>query len=144
MKTYVKPFSFIRKETNGSLNKEREMIPYCKAHGIGLIPWSPLHQGDLARPLTASTARKEESKGTFLEHRLSAADKTIISRVEELAKKKGWNMSDISLAWIQTKVTSPIVGVNSVGLSGLMLHIRLTNHRCRLSALRHLCFTTRC
>ena len=90
------------------------MIPYCKAHGIGLIPWSPLHQGDLAKPVEENTVRKEESKGTMFEMRLSDADKTIIGRVQELANKKGWKMSDVALAWIQKKVTSPIVGINSV------------------------------
>ena len=90
------------------------MIPYCKAHGIGLIPWSPLHQGALAKPFSESSARKEATKGTPFEMPITDVDKTIISRVEEIAKKKGWKMSEVALAWIDKKVTSPIVGVNSV------------------------------
>lgn len=42
------------------------------------------------------------------------ADIIIVSRVEELAKKKGWSMSEVSLAWIKTKVTSPVVGFSSL------------------------------
>jgi aryl-alcohol dehydrogenase-like predicted oxidoreductase len=38
----------------------------------------------------------------------------IINRVEKVAKEKGWIMSDVALAWVLGKVTSPIVGVNSV------------------------------
>ena len=91
------------------------MIPYCKSHGIGLIPWSPLHGGDLARPVKAElTERKESSKGTPFEKQFSKADETIIDRVEELAKKKGWQMSEVALAWIDAKIDSPIVGCNSV------------------------------
>ena len=90
------------------------MIPYCKAHGIGLIPWSPLHQGDLAKPISESSARRANSKGTFLDFGMSEIDKSIISRVEEIAKKKDWKMSEVALAWINAKVTSPIVGCNSV------------------------------
>ena len=92
------------------------MIPYCKAHGIGLIPWGPLQAGDLARPMTTVTARKETQKGTMFERPYSEADSMVISRVEELAAKKGWQMSEVALAWIDAKVTSPIVGCSSASL----------------------------
>jgi aryl-alcohol dehydrogenase-like predicted oxidoreductase len=41
-------------------------------------------------------------------------DETIIKRVQELADGKGWKMSHVALAWINTRVTSPIIGFNSV------------------------------
>ncbi|KAH8119664.1 Aldo/keto reductase [Phellopilus nigrolimitatus] len=78
---------------------EREMIPYCNAHGIGLIP--------------ESTARRDATKGTPQERKYSAADRAIIARVEEVAQKRRWTMSQVALAWINTKVASPIVGVSS-------------------------------
>ena len=90
------------------------MIPYCKAHGIGLIPWGPVHAGDLTRPASETSVRKEESKGTPFERKYSEADITIINRVEELAKKKDWTMTQVALAWIDKKVSSPIVGMSSV------------------------------
>ena len=90
------------------------MIPYCKAHGIGLIPWSPLHGGDLAKPIDQGSARKDSAKGTFREKKHSEADKAVIGRVEEIAKKRGWKMSEVALAWVDTKVSSPIVGCSSV------------------------------
>lgn len=40
--------------------------------------------------------------------------KEIINRVDELAKKKGWTMSQVTLAWIMKRVTSPIIGFSSV------------------------------
>lgn len=90
------------------------MIPYCNAHGIGLIPWGPLHNGELAHPPTESTTRKDTIKGTPWEMKYTESDEVTISRVEEIAKKKGWKMSEVALAWIGTKVTSPIVGCSSV------------------------------
>lgn len=90
------------------------MIPYCNAHGIGLIPWGPLQGGDLAKAIGQDSTRKESAKGTPFEQKFSDADRSIISRVEELAKKKGWKMNEVALAWIDTKVSSPIVGCSSV------------------------------
>jgi len=93
--------------------EEREMIPYCLAHGIGLIPWGPLAAGSLARPFGTDTVRESSGKGTVFEKKYSDADKTTIDRVEELAKKKGWTMGEVSLAWMMDVVASPIVGVSS-------------------------------
>jgi aryl-alcohol dehydrogenase-like predicted oxidoreductase len=78
------------------------MIPYCKAHGIALIPWRPLASGALARPRGVETARTAASGTTVFEDD-TEADRTIIARVEELATKKGCSMSQIALA-----VSSPI------------------------------------
>ena len=90
------------------------MIPYCNAHGIGLIPWGPLHAGDLARAPDATSTRKESRKGTVHERKFSDADTIIVNRVQEIAEKKGWTMGQVALAWIDKKVSSPIVGISSV------------------------------
>jgi len=94
--------------------EEREMHQYCNYNGIGIIPWAPLAAGDLARPLGTSTTRKDISKGSPFENKLKASDELIIKRVEELSQKKGCTMGQIALAWVQTKVSSPIVGCSSV------------------------------
>ncbi|KAH8832468.1 Aldo/keto reductase [Flagelloscypha sp. PMI_526] len=94
--------------------EEREMIPYCKFNGIGIVPWSPLAGGLLTRPLESSTTiRSEIIKGTPFEPKLSEASKEILSRAEELCKKKGWTMAQVALAWVNSKVDSPIVGMGS-------------------------------
>ena len=90
------------------------MIPYCKAHGIGLIPWGPLQHGTLARPADQTTPRQDSVKGTQLDRELSSSDKQIIDRVEEIARMRRWKMSEVALAWIDSKVSSPIVGISSV------------------------------
>jgi len=93
--------------------EEREMNAYCNFEGIGLIPWGPVANGHLARPLGVDSARSEGTKGTPFELKHSDADKEIINRVEELSKKKGWAMAQVALAWMNTKVTAPIVGISS-------------------------------
>ncbi|KAF8074180.1 NADP-dependent oxidoreductase domain-containing protein [Lyophyllum atratum] len=94
--------------------EEREMIAYCKFNGIGLIPWAPLADGLLARPLNTITTRSNNAKGTVFERKLAEGDKQIISRVEEIAAKKGVKMAQVAIAWVAAKVSSPIIGVNSV------------------------------
>ena len=67
--------------------------------------------GKLARPHQemGSTARSASVSP------LTEADTKIISRVEELAKKKGWKMSQVALAWSMSKgISSPIIGYSKV------------------------------
>ncbi|KAG7087292.1 hypothetical protein E1B28_013270 [Marasmius oreades] len=95
--------------------EERDMLPYCRFHGIGVIPWAPLAGGSLARPLSSDTTKRIEStKGTIFEQNFTEADKTIISRVEELAKKHNVAMSQVALSWSSSKIASPIVGTSSL------------------------------
>ncbi|KZT53424.1 Aldo/keto reductase [Calocera cornea HHB12733] len=93
--------------------EEREMNAFCNYSGVGLIPWGPVAGGHLTRPLGEDSTRSEGTKGTPFELKHTDADKEIIRRVDELAKKKGWNMAQVALAWINTKVTAPIVGISS-------------------------------
>ncbi|KZP01286.1 Aldo/keto reductase [Calocera viscosa TUFC12733] len=94
--------------------EEHEMNKYCDYTGVGLIPWGPLSGGQLARPLGETTVREDSTKGSPFEMKKSDADKEIITRVEKLAKQKGWAMGQVAQAWINTKVSSPIIGFSSV------------------------------
>ncbi|KZO99803.1 Aldo/keto reductase [Calocera viscosa TUFC12733] len=105
---------FISMQNHYSLlyrEEEREMNKYCEYTGVGLIPWGPVAAGQLARPLAA---QKETARAKGGNRQLTAAEEEIIRRVEELAKKKGWTMAQVALAWIDDKVSSPIVGFSSV------------------------------
>ncbi|KZS97180.1 Aldo/keto reductase [Sistotremastrum niveocremeum HHB9708] len=93
--------------------EEREMNAYCNYKGIGLIPWGPLSSGFLARPSAQQTARSDDTKKVY-GRELSHSEAVIVDRVEEISKKKGWPMSQVALAWINSKVASPIVGISSV------------------------------
>lgn len=97
--------------------EEREMNRFCDDTGVGLIPWAPLCRGHLARPPTefGSTKRSEGEKQTQPgSHGTVEPDLTIIKRVQEIAEKKGWPMSHVALAWINKRVSSPIIGFSSV------------------------------
>ena len=98
--------------------EEREMNKFCKETGVGLIPWAPLCRGRLARPLSlveiSPRSLQEQKMGPILASGHSDNDHVIIRRVQELAEKKGWKMSTVALVWINKRVSSPIVGFNSV------------------------------
>jgi len=92
------------------------MIPYCRDTGIGLIPWSPIARGALARPFDDRTTIREKSDRylkALIRDPESEIDKAIIGRVEELAKKKGVSMTTIATAWCLSKDVSPIIGLSS-------------------------------
>jgi aryl-alcohol dehydrogenase-like predicted oxidoreductase len=97
--------------------EEREMNRFCNDTGVGLIPWAPLCRGHLARPpgkfgsTDRSKLEKSRAPGS---HGTVEPDLTIIGRVQEIAEKRGWKMSQVALAWINKRVSSPIIGFSSV------------------------------
>ena len=96
--------------------EEREMIPYCREENIALTPYSALASGRLSRlPGENGTKRAaEDSYARFKYDATAKQDNAIISRVAELAEKRGVTMTEISLAWLMTKVTSPVVGATKL------------------------------
>ncbi|KAF5005280.1 hypothetical protein FDECE_8266 [Fusarium decemcellulare] len=94
--------------------EEREMNRFCNDTGVGLIPWAPLCRGHLARP-PAQFGTTERSKGEKdSQGDLSEVDLKIVERVVELSEKHSWPMAHVALAWINKRVTSPIIGFSSV------------------------------
>ncbi|KAI9933026.1 hypothetical protein ASPWEDRAFT_34036 [Aspergillus wentii DTO 134E9] len=100
-----------------SREEEREMIPYCQDAGIGLIPWSPMARGVLARPWGSRSTVREATDGALkllVRSRESEADKAIVDRVEEVARKKGVSMASVAIAWsLSHPNENPILGLNS-------------------------------
>ena len=92
--------------------EEREMVPFCKEENIALTPYSALASGRLSRlPGQGGTKRAEEDAYAKFKYDATAEqDNVIIARVAELAEKHGVTMTEVSLAWLLTKVTSPVVG----------------------------------
>ncbi|KAK7553533.1 NADP-dependent oxidoreductase domain-containing protein [Phyllosticta citricarpa] len=96
--------------------EEREMIPYCKATGVGLIPWSPIARGVLARPWDSRGTTREQTDNflkALIRSRENEVDKAIVDRVEEIAKKRGVSMTAVATAWCIAKGVSPIIGLSS-------------------------------
>ncbi len=95
--------------------EEREMAMLCEQDNIAMTPYSALASGRLARLPGESTKRSEEdSYAKFKYNATKAQDEVIIRRVYELAEKYGVSMTEISLAWLLTKVTAPIVGATKL------------------------------
>lgn len=97
--------------------EEREMNPLCADQGIGLIPWSPLARGYLARTKDTlkSTTRAKSDEFTTLLYRRDA-DFDIVGRNAEVAENLGVRPAQTALAWLLSKpgVTAPIIGASKI------------------------------
>jgi 1-deoxyxylulose-5-phosphate synthase len=95
--------------------EEREMLALCADQGIGVVPWSPLARGRLARAWEdePSTVRGgSDPWGDSVYAASKAADKAVVDRVGEVAARLGVPRAQVALAWLlqQPVVTAPIVG----------------------------------
>lgn len=91
--------------------EEREMVPFCAEDNIAMTPYSALASGRLSRKLGETSKRFETDTYAKGKYDGSAdVDAKIIERVVELSEKYGVTMTEISLAWLLTKVESPVVG----------------------------------
>lgn len=97
--------------------EEREMLPLCEDEGVGVIPWSPLARGRLARPMGQETVRSAtDGVGKALYNDDDEADAAIITALAGLAERRGDAMASVALAWHFTKpaVAAPIIGASKV------------------------------
>lgn len=99
--------------------EEREMLPLCKAEGIGVIPWSPLARGFLAggraKPGEGNTERaRTDEFAPRLYYR--DADFAVVDAVEAIARARGVSNTQVALAWVlkNPAITAPIVGASKL------------------------------
>jgi aryl-alcohol dehydrogenase-like predicted oxidoreductase len=95
--------------------EEREMMDLCRSEGIGVIPWSPLARGRLARAWEDEPSTDRAGAGQFgktLYARSVEADRKVIERVGKIAGARGIPRAQVALSWLlsQPGVTAPIVG----------------------------------
>ena len=126
--------------------EEREMLPLCRAEGIGVIPWSPLARGFLAgnrvRPadsegLPGGATLRAQTDEYAHDLYYAESDFRVVERLVELARRRGATPAQVALAWIlrQPGVTAPIVGTTRLEhLDTLVaaLDITLDDDECRL------------
>ncbi|KAF2871836.1 NADP-dependent oxidoreductase domain-containing protein [Massariosphaeria phaeospora] len=93
--------------------EEREMHPYCSHSGIGLIPWSPLAQGVLARPWAAKDSTLRAQHNEYLALIISERDQVVVDRLQQVAARLGVSMATVATAWSLSKGVNPIVGLSS-------------------------------
>ncbi len=95
--------------------EEREMLPQCADMGVGVLPWSPLARGRLARPVDADETARSESD-PFGDTLYDAAATEVVEAVGEVAARHGVSRAQVALAWLLAKpeVTAPIFGATKV------------------------------
>ncbi|MCK4975377.1 MAG: aldo/keto reductase [Anaerolineales bacterium] len=98
---------------------EREMLPLCRAEGIGVIPWSPLARGFLtgnrsSQDYIESKRAKTDDYAQHLYYRDTDFD--VVARVVDLAERRDVKPAQIALAWLlhQEGVTAPIIGASKM------------------------------
>lgn len=102
--------------------EEREMLPLCRARGIGVIPWSPMARGFLTRKPVHDPKQAGETTRARTDpfaHGLYYRDNDfdVAQRLEEVADKRGLPMAQVALAWVlhQPGITAPIIGASKPG-----------------------------
>jgi aryl-alcohol dehydrogenase-like predicted oxidoreductase len=96
--------------------EEREMLPFCRSQGVGVLPWSPLARGRLTRDWDTTTKRSQSDRfGSLLYRQAEEADRRVVDAVGAVAKERGVSRARVALAWLLHKpvVTAPIVGVTT-------------------------------
>ncbi len=98
--------------------EEREMLPFCHGQGIGILPWSPLARGLLARDWRERTTRQETDNVLHnLYDQTQSADRAVTDAVGRIAQARGVPRAQVALAWLLQKpgITAPIVGAAKPG-----------------------------
>jgi 1-deoxyxylulose-5-phosphate synthase len=98
--------------------EEREMHPQCLDQGVGVIPWSPLARGRLARVPEQQRSTTRSSGGDPIADRMyNESDDAVVNAVADVAKARDLPLAQIALAWMLHKeaITAPIVGATKPG-----------------------------
>jgi aryl-alcohol dehydrogenase-like predicted oxidoreductase len=99
--------------------EEREMIPMCLSEGLGVLPWSPLARGRLARPWDAPSTSdrvRHDRTAEMLYQATADADAQVVAAVGDIAAARGVSRAQVALAWLLAKpgVTSPLIGAGKI------------------------------
>ena len=89
---------------------EHEVLPLSADQGVGVIPWSPLARGRLARPWGEGTPRSEnDALGSELYRH---SERSVVDTVQAVAAERGISMAQVAIAWMLAKpeITAPIIG----------------------------------
>ena len=118
--------------------EEREMLPLCRAEGVGIIPWSPLARGFLAgnRARTEDTATMRAQTDDFAQSMYYRDnDFAVVEQLKQVAAARGVAPAQVALAWVlaQPGVTAPIIGasrIEQLNELGAALSIKLSEDEC--------------
>jgi len=90
---------------------ELEVLPACRAYGLGVLPWSPLYGGILGGVIRGGGATSGRRASRIARERLEPV-RAQVERYEQLCAELGHEPAEVALAWLlhQPGVTAPIVG----------------------------------
>ncbi|KAK8048999.1 NADP-dependent oxidoreductase domain-containing protein [Apiospora phragmitis] len=119
--------------------EEREMLPFCRATGVGAIPWSPLARGMLAKPRSSAAAAAggesvRSQSDVKTKKWFADANLEIVDAVEKVARDKGVGMPLVATAWVLRQGCCPIVGLSSekrIKETIEALRVELTDEECK-------------
>lgn len=98
--------------------EEREMIPLCESEGVGVLPYSPLARGWLAKPRSAAIDTRSVRAQTdqYAPSELEPYDQEVVQAVSKVANKHNCSMAKVAIAWVcdQPGVTAPIIGATRI------------------------------
>jgi aryl-alcohol dehydrogenase-like predicted oxidoreductase len=122
--------------------EEREMLGLCAEEGVGVIPWSPLARGRLARAWTDEPPTLRAGTDQFGKSLYKAqpeAERSIIDAVGQVAAARGVSRAQVALAWVLTRpaVSAPIVGASKmVHLEDALAALSITLTQAEIGALQ--------
>ncbi|MEI4472116.1 aldo/keto reductase [Frigidibacter sp. MR17.24] len=93
--------------------EEREMLPYCREAGVGVIPWSPLARGRLSRPVGAGSDRAATDGYTPQLYRTEeACEAEILGQVAQIAAARGVSQAEVAMSWLLSRlgIAAPVMG----------------------------------
>ncbi len=120
--------------------EEREMLPLCRAEGVGVIPWSPLARGFLSgtrHPGGGGDTTRSRSDPFAAQMYYKEPDFQVVARVQDVARQRGVSPTQVALAWLlqQPGVTAPIIGASKMAHleeAVQSLSLTLSEDECRM------------
>lgn len=99
---------------------ENELVPLARAHGLALLPWSPLAMGVLAGRYENANEVPPDSRaalrGGIYAERVTARGIEVGRRFSRLATEHGWSAAQLAVLWVKERegITAPLIGPRTV------------------------------
>ena len=99
---------------------ENELIPLCKAYGLGIIAWAPMAMGVLIGRYSSAEDYPADSRaalrGGIYAERVTEKGIEVGDRFVQLAKESGISPAQLSILWVKNQdgITAPLIGPRSV------------------------------
>jgi aryl-alcohol dehydrogenase-like predicted oxidoreductase len=99
---------------------ENELVPLCKAYGLGILAWAPMAMGVLSGRYSSVEDYPVDSRaalrGGIYAERVTQKGIEVGDRFVQLAKEAGISPAQLSILWVkdQEGITSPLIGPRSV------------------------------